>query len=434
MARVRDALRHAWNVFVNRDVEQRMRSYGEGSYYSAPPNRTRMHFSNERTIIASIYTRMAVDVAAIPIRHIRINDEEMYVEDVKSGLNECLLIEANIDQAGRALRQDIAMTLFDSGVAAIVPVDTDLSPNETGGYDIRSMRVGKVVAWFPRHVQLDLYNDATGLHEQITLEKKNVAIVENPFYAVMNENNSTLKRLIRKLNLLDLVDEQSSSGKLDIIVQVPYTIRSEERREYAKQRKKDIEFQLKGSQYGIAYIDGTEKVTQLNRPAENNLMQQIVTLTEMLYNQLGLTEEIMSGTADEKTMLNYYNRTIEPLLGAIADAITRSFLTKTARSQKQTIAYYRDPFKLAPIEQIAEIADKFTRNEIFTSNEMRSIMGRRPSSDPKANKLVNSNMPQPEETATEDESSSIMQDAFDQVDSMLDEAFSILGEEPNVGG
>jgi hypothetical protein len=389
-------LKHAWNAFTNQDPDRRSHMDEYGSSYSARPDRVRMPFTNEKTIISSIYARLSVDVAATPIRHVRLDKEGRFVEDVDSGLNSCLKLEANIDQGARAFRQDIAFTLFNVGVAALVPVDTTLDPENTGGYDIRTIRCGTVVSWFPQHVRVSLYNDRTGRREELTLSKKVVAIVENPLYAVMNEPNSTLQRLIRKLNLLDAVDEASSSGKLDMIIQLPYVIKSEARRQQAEQRRQDIEFQLKGSQYGIAYTDGTEKITQLNRPAENNLMKQVEYLVEMLYAQLGLTEDVMNGTADEKAMINYYNRTIEPILGAVAEAMKRTFLTKTGRSQGQSIEYWRDPFKLVPIADLAEIADKFTRNEIITSNEMRQAIGMKPSTDKKADELRNSNMPQSE--------------------------------------
>jgi hypothetical protein len=357
----------------------------------------RIHLSNERSIISSIYTRLSIDVAATQIRHIRTDDQGQYLEDVPSGLNECLTVEANLDQAATQFRQDIAMTLFDRGVAAIVPVDTTINPQTSGGYDIKTMRVGDIVAWHPEHVRVSLYNEKIGRREDVVVAKKATAIVENPLYSVMNEPNSTLQRLIRKLNLLDTIDEQSGSGRLDIIIQLPYAIKSDAKREQAEARRKDIEFQLKGSQYGIAYADATEKITQLNRPAENNLLKQVEYLTAMLYAQLGLTEEVMNGTADEKAMLNYHNRTIHPIVNAITEAMRRSFLTKTARSQKQTIAFFRDPFSLVPVENIAEIADKFTRNEVLSANEIRSIIGFRPSTDPKADELRNSNMPQPDD-------------------------------------
>lgn len=401
MAGFVDRIKHAWNAFSNEDDERRIYSYGDyGASSGLRPDRARFRISNERSIITSIYTRLSIDVASVGIRHVRLDDQNRYKEDIKSSLNECLTLEANLDQASRAFRQDIAMTLFDKGVAAIVPVDTTLNPM-TSSFDIRTMRVGEIVGWYPKHVRLSVYNENRGRREEITLEKKFVAIVENPLYAVMNEPNSTLQRLIRKLNLLDAVDEQTSSGKLDLIIQLPYVIKTEARRSQAEQRRKDIEFQLKGSQYGIAYTDGTEKITQLNRPAENNLLKQVEYLTNMLYGQLGITEEVMNGTADEKAMLNYYNRTIEPVVSAITEAMRRSFLTKTARSQGQSVVFFRDPFKLVPINDIAEIADKFTRNEILSSNEIRSIVGIPPSSDPKADELRNSNMPEPSPSGPE---------------------------------
>ena len=395
--RVVDYLKHAWNVFINQ--ERRVDTpfvYSDyyGSISSTRPDRRRLTFSNERSIISSIFTRLSVDVSTIDIRHVRTDEQRRYLEDIDSGLNSCLTLEANIDQAARQFKIDIMMSLCDRGVIALVPVDTSISPVKSGGFDILTLRVGDIVAWYPHHVRVSLYNENTGVREEITLEKKFVAVIENPLYTVMNEPNSTLQRLIRKLNLLDGSDEIVASGKLDLIIQLPYVIKSEARRQQAEQRRADIEFQLKGSQYGIAYTDGTEKITQLNRPAENNLLTQVEYLTKLLYSQLGLTEEVMNGTADEKAMLNYYNRTIEPFLTAIVEAMRRSFLTKTARSQRQTIMFFRDPFRLVPIENIAEIADKFTRNEIMTSNEMRQAIGMAPHSDPKADQLVNSNMPQ----------------------------------------
>lgn len=401
MARFGETLRHAWNVFSNQDIRDKARPYTyEGTSHGARPDRVRFRIPNERSIISSIYTRLSIDVASIEMRHARMDDQNRYVEDIESGLNSCLTLEANIDQAARAFKQDIAMTLCDSGVAAVVPVDTSINPEQTGGFDILTLRVGNIVTWYPRHVRVSLYNEKTAKREEITLQKSAVAIIENPLYAVMNEPNSTLQRLLHKLNLLDAIDEQSASGKLDLIIQLPYVIKSEARRQQAQQRRADIEFQLKGSQYGIAYTDATEKITQLNRPAENNLLSQVEFLTEMLYGQLGLTEEVMNGTADEKAMLNYWNRTIEPILTAIAESMRRTFLTKTARTQKQTIQFFRDPFRLVPIENIAEIADKFTRNEIMTSNEMRQVVGFKPHPDPKADQLVNSNMPQGSPTPT----------------------------------
>jgi hypothetical protein len=348
---------------------------------------------NERSLVASIYTRLSVDIASIDMRHARTDDQKRYLEELDSGLNNCLTVEANLDQAATAFRQDIAMTLFERGCAAIVPVDTTLNPETNGGYEILTLRVGEIVTWYPYHVRINLYNEALGRREEVVLHKSAVAIVENPLYSVMNEPNSTLQRLLYKLNLLDVIDQQSASGKLDLIIQLPYVIKSEARRQQAQQRRDDIEFQLKGSQYGIAYTDGTEKVTQLNRPAENNLMSQVDYLVQMLYGQLGLTDEIMKGTADEKAMLNYWNRTVEPVLTAIVESMRRTFLTKTARTQRQTVLFFRDPFKLVPVENIAEIADKFTRNEIVTSNEIRQAIGMAPSKDPKADKLINSNMP-----------------------------------------
>ena len=388
-------LKHAWNAFSSNEEDEFTQSWGTAiSYGTARPDRLRLNISNERSIVSAIYTRLAIDFASISIRHVKLDENDRYLSEIKSGLNNCLRLEANIDQGARALRQDIAMSLFDQGVIALVPVDTSMNPNVTGGYDIQTMRVGTIVRWMPRHVRVSLYNDNSGKREEVTLEKKYVAIIENPLYLVMNEPNSTLQRLIRKLSLLDAVDEQVSSGKLDLIIQLPYVIKSDARRKQAEQRREDIEFQLKGSKYGIAYTDGTEKITQLNRPAENNLMAQIEYLVEMLYSQLGLTPEVMNGTADEKTMLNYINRTIEPLLDAVTEAMKRTFLTKTARTQGQSIEYFRDPFKGVPIANIAEIADKFTRNEIMSSNEIRAAIGYKPSADAKADQLVNSNMPQ----------------------------------------
>lgn len=408
MARFSTTLRHAWNVFTNQDVRAKAAPSSAGGGYGRRPDRIRFRVPNERSIISSIYTRLSIDVASVDMRHIRLDTQKRYLEDIDSGLNNCLTLEANIDQAARAFRQDIAMTLFDRGVAALVAVDTSINPDRTGGYDILTLRVGEVITWYPQHVRVSVYNEATAKREEITLHKSNVAIIDNPLYSVMNEPNSTLQRLLLKLNLLDAIDEQSASGKLDLIIQLPYVIKSEARRQQAEQRRSDIEFQLKGSQYGIAYTDGTEKITQLNRPAENNLMAQVEYLTEMLYGQLGLTEEVMNGTADEKAMLNYWNRTIEPVLTAIVESMRRTFLTKTARTQLQTIQFFRDPFRLVPIENIAEIADKFTRNEIMTSNEMRQVVGMAPHSDPKADKLVNSNMPtsNPDRTGTNDNGSS----------------------------
>src|SRR5580765_561227 len=394
MARITTTLKHAWNVFSNTSDRRVFSQYGEANYVGRP-DRLRFVIPSERSLISSISTRLSIDVASVDMRHVRTDDQKRYLEDIDSGLNNCLTVEANIDQAAQAFRQDIAMTLFDRGCAALVPVDTTLNPETTGGYDILTLRVGEIVTWYPQHVRVSVYNEAIGRREEITLSKSAVAIIENPLYAVMNEPNSTLQRLLRKLNLLDLTDQRIATGKLDLIIQLPYVIKSETRREQAEQRRKDIEFQLKGSQYGIAYTDGSEKITQLNRPAENNLLDQVQYLTDMLYSQLGLTDEVMKGTADEKAMLNYWNRTVEPVLQAIVEAMRRTFLTKTARTQLQSILFFRDPFRLVPIENIAEIADKFTRNEIMAANEIRQVIGMKPSKDPKADKLANANMPQP---------------------------------------
>lgn len=392
-----DRVRKAWNAFRNTDTYENLDYSQSYSYGGVSPSRSIRRIYSERSIVSSVYTRIAVDVSGIVVKHTKVDDAERYVDDIDSALNGCLTLEPNLDQSPRAFRQDIAMTLFDKGCAAIVPVDTSRDPQTNEVFDIFTMRVGEIVTWYPRHVRLSVYNENRGKREEITLEKRSVAIVENPLYAVMNEPNSTLQRLIRKLSLLDSVDEQISSGKLDIIIQLPYVIKSEARRATAEQRRTDIEFQLRGSQYGIAYIDGTEKITQLNRPAENNLLKQVEYLTALLYNQLGLTEEVMNGTADEGAMLNYYNRTIEPVIDAITESMQRAFLGPIKTLANEKIKYFRDPFKLVPVKEIAEIADKFTRNEILTSNEIRSFMGIPPSSDPKADKLINSNMPQPGE-------------------------------------
>lgn len=395
---IRDKLMHAWNAFARPDLETTQQfSYGSAAF-GQRPYQERSTYTSERSIISSIYNRIAMDVAAVDLRHVRLDDDGRYLEDIVSGLNDCLTVEANIDQAATALRQDIAMTLFDDGTAVVVPVDTTINPNVSGGFDVQTMRVGEVKSWFPRHVRVSVYNDdpeVGGKREEITLAKRAVAVIDNPLHAVMNEYSSTLKRLIRKLSLLDSVDEAASSGKMDIIIQLPYVVKSESRRDTAEKRVKDIEFQMKGSKYGIAYIDGTEKITQLNRPAENNLLKQIEYLTNELYSQLGLTKEIMNGTADEAAMLNYMNRTVWPIVTAIVEGMRRSFLTKTARTQKQSILALRDPFKFVPMEKMAEIADKFSRNEILSPNEVRQAIGIKPSKDPKADKLQNSNMPAP---------------------------------------
>lgn len=390
-----DRFRNVWNAFRNTQPETDALTYGTTAYYGgSSPSRSPLRVTNERSIISSVYTKLSVDVSGNDIRHVRVDDEKRYIEDMESPLEDCLTIEPNLDQGPRALRQDIAMTMFDKGVACLVPVDTSENPSTDGEFDIYSLRVGEILEWFPKHVRVNLYNETKGKREEVKLAKRSVAIIENPLYSVMNEPNSTLQRLIRKLGLLDAVDEQSSSGRLDVIIQLPYVVKSEARKQQAEARREDIEFQLRGSQYGIAYIDGTEKITQLNRPAENNLLKQIEYLTNLLYNQLGLTEEVMNGTADEAAMLNYFNRTIEPIMDAIVEAMQRSFLGVKGVKRDERIMYFRDPFKFVPVSDLAEIADKFTRNEILTSNEFRSKLGIKPSSDPKADQLRNSNMPQ----------------------------------------
>lgn len=393
-------LKHAWNAFINnRDPTASFRDIGGG--YSYRPDRPRLTRGNERSIVTSVYNRIALDVAAIDIQHCKLDENGRLLEEMDSKLNQCLTLEANLDQTSRAFIQDAVMSMLDEGCVAIVPVETTLDPKVTQSYDILSMRTAKILEWFPKHVRVRLYNERTGQKEDIRLPKSMVAIVENPLFAVINEPNSTMQRLIRKLSLLDVTDEQTASGKLDLIIQLPYIIKTDARRQQAEQRRKDIEMQLAGSKYGIAYTDGTEKITQLNRSLENNLMKQVEYLTNLLFSQLGITQSILDGTADEKTMLNYYARTIEPIVSAIVDEMKRKFLSKTARSQKQSIMFFRDPFKLVPVNDIAEIADKFTRNEIMSSNEFRQIVGLRPSSDPKADKLINSNLNHPEEQVTE---------------------------------
>ena len=386
-------IKQAWNAFRNRDPTM---FYNEpGMSYTHRPDRVRLSRGNERTIATSVFNKIAIDVAAVDIRHCRVDDNGRYVEDLKTDLNECLTLEANIDQSHRTFKQEAVMSMFDEGVIALVPIETKGDPILSNSFDIKSMRTGKIVEWFPRSVKVEVYNDITGKRETIIMPKRSVAIVENPLYPVVNEPNSTLKRLIRKLALLDAIDEATASGKLDLIIQLPYAVKGELKQQQADKRRNDIVDQLKGP-YGIAYIDGTEKITQLNRPIENNLIKQIEYLTNTFYSQIGITPAIMDGTADEKTMLNYNNRTIEPIVSAFVDAMKRSFLSKTARTQGQTIMAFRDPFKLVPVGSIAEIADKFTRNEVLTSNEVRQILGFRPSSDPKADELRNSNMPQPD--------------------------------------
>ena len=391
-------LKHGWNAFMNRDPTY---NHAIGPSYSYRPDRPRFTRGNERSIVTSVFNRIALDVAAISMQHCILDDNGRFVEVVNSKLNNCLTLEANLDQTSRAFIQDLVMSMFDEGCVAIVPVDTTIDPKVTTSYDILSMRSGKIVDWYPEHVKVRVYNEKTGRKEEVILPKAQVGIVENPLFAVVNEPNSTGQRLIRKLNLLDQIDEQTGSGKLDLIIQLPYVIKTEARRDQAERRRKDIENQLSGSKYGIAYTDGTEHITQLNRPLENNLLKQIEYLRDMFYSQLGITQTILDGTADDKTMLNYYSRTIEPIVAAIVDEMKRKFLTKTARSQHHSIEFFRDPFKLVPVNDIAEIADKFTRNEILTSNEIRQIIGMKPSSDPKADQLINSNISQPDNQPTE---------------------------------
>lgn len=388
-------LRHAWDIFRSREPTTTYQDTGPG--YSYRPDRPRLTRGNERTIITAIYNRIAVDVASININHCRIDENGRYTETIDSTLNQCLNLEANIDQTGRAFMQDVVMSMLDEGCVAIVPVETSIDPSESTSYNVLSMRTGKILEWYPKHVRVRVYNDRAGKKEDIMLPKSMVAIIENPLFAVMNEPNSTMQRLIRKLSLLDLVDEQSGAGKLDMIIQLPYVIKSEARKQQAEARRKDIEEQLANSKYGIAYADGTEKIVQLNRSLENNLLKQVEYLTNLLYSQIGFDQTVLSGTASEETMLRYQTRIIEPIISAIVDELKRKFLTKTARSQKQTIRFFIDPFKLVTISNVAGVAETFTRNEIMTSNEVRQIIGLKPSGDPKADKLVNSNMPQPED-------------------------------------
>lgn len=393
---ISDRLQHAWNAFMNRDPTYNYQDLGNS--YSIRPDRPRFTRGNERSIVTSVYNRIALDVSAISIQHVRLDDNGRFKEQMNTSLNSCLTLSANTDQTGRAFIQDAVMSMLDEGCVAIVPIDTTTDPNISDSYDILTMRTAKILDWYPNHVRIRVYNEKTGRQEETIVPKKMVAIIENPLYAVINEPNSTMQRLVRKLGLLDVTDEQTASGKLDLIIQLPYVIKTEARRQQAEERRKSIEMQLAGSKYGIAYTDGTERITQLNRSLENNLMKQIEYLTSMLYSQLGITQSILDGTADEKTMLNYYSRTIEPIISAIVDEMKRKFLTKTARSQHQSIVFFRDPFKLVPVNDIAEIADKFTRNEIMTSNEIRQIVGMKPSNDPKADKLINSNLNHPDET------------------------------------
>jgi hypothetical protein len=426
-----DRLRHAWNVFIDSDSAQNRPFAGGASLGSGTigrADRTPLRSVGEKTIISSIYTRIGIDAAGVPMIHVRTDEDGRYLEDIDSGLNECLRVQANIDQGGRQFRQDIVTTMLEEGVCAVVPVDTTISPEDSGGYDIKTLRVGRIVDWRPKHVRVSLYNEERGQREELWLSKKVVAVVENPMYSVMNEPNSTLQRLRHKLSLLDATDDQTASGKLDLIIQLPYTIRSDLKRQQAEQRRKDIEFQLKGSKYGIAYADATEKITQLNRPAENNLLEQVKMLTDQLYVQLGLTPEVMNGSADEKVMNDYHARTIEPILDAIVEAMIRNFLTKTARTQGQSIMYFRDPFKFVPIggdSGIAKIADTFARNEITSSNEIRQAIGMKPRPEAKADALINSNMPQAktgvDPNAPTDSNAASTDTAADQPDPAVDQ-------------
>lgn len=400
MASFLERLQHGWNAFLNKEPPNY--GYTESVSYAFRPDRPRLSRGNERSIVTAIYNRIAMDVAAISVQHVKIDENGKYVETVPSKLNYALTQEANIDQTSRAFIQDVVMSMFDEGCVAIVPVDTTLNPTITGSYDVETMRTGKILEWYPNMVRIRLYNERNGRKEEVVLPKSIVAIVENPFYTIMNEPNSTLQRLIRKLNLLDAIDEQSGAGKLDLIIQLPYTIKTEARRKQADDRRKDIEMQLAGSKYGIAYTDATEHVTQLNRSLDNNLMKQIEYLTSMLYGQLGLTDTIINGTADEKVMLNYYNSTIEPIISAITDEMKRKFLTRTARTQHQSIMFFRDPFRLVPVNDIAEMADKFTRNEILSSNELRAIIGYKPVDDKRADELRNKNINQSNEEVTQE--------------------------------
>lgn len=400
-------LKHAWNAFTG-NIQMNYRDLGMSYSYRA--DRPRMSRGNERSIVTSVYNRIALDVAALNVQHVRLDENGRFLSVIDDGLNNCLTLEANVDQTARSFVQDVVISMFDEGSVAIVPVDTTTDPNVSGSYDIQSLRVGQILDWYPQYIRTRVYNEQTGRKEDIVVPKSAVAIIENPLYAVINEPNSTMQRLIRKLNLLDVIDEQSGSGKLDLIIQLPYVIKTEARRQQAENRRKDIESQLSGSKYGIAYTDGTEHITQLNRSVNNNLMSQIEYLTSMLYSQLGITQSILDGTADEKTMLNYNNRTIEPIISAIVDEMKRKFLTKTARSQRQSISFFRDPFKLVPVNEIAEIADKFTRNEIMTSNEIRQVVGMKPSDDPRADELRNKNLSEPSGSDQQSEEAPITTD------------------------
>ena len=430
-------LAHAWNAFTDQEESSPTGPFQMGASYGIRPDRMRLRIANERSIIASVYNKMALDCAMVDLRHVRLDDQDRYSEDIKSGLHNCLNVEANIDQSAMHFMMDLVQTLLEEGTVAVLPVDTDVRSDGNGSVNIQTMRVARIVEWYPQHVRIEAYNDQTGRREQLTRLKSSVAIVENPLFSVMNEPNSTLQRLMRKLKLLDVTDEQNSSGKLDLIIQLPYQVKTESRRRLANQRREDIEFQLTGSKYGIAYADATEKITQLNRPVENNLLAQVTGLRELYWAELGITKGVMDGSAEEAAMLNYINRTIAPILEAIAQEFKRKFLSKTARTQGQTIMYFRDPFKLVPMSELAELADKLTRNEIVTSNEFRGFIGLRPSSDPKADELRNSNMPiadtgaapapTPAEEVPQTEDNSDVADAFAGVNSTLDSIFADLG-------
>ena len=412
-------LKHAWNAFTG---NIQMNYWDLGMSYPYRADRPRMSRGNERSIVTSVYNRIALDVAALNVQHVRLDENGRFLSVIDDGLNNCLTLEANVDQTARSFIQDVVISMFDEGSVAIVPVDTTTDPNVSGSYDIQSLRVGQILDWYPQYIRTRVYNEQTGRKEDIVVPKSAVAIIENPLYAVINEPNSTMQRLIRKLNLLDVIDEQSGSGKLDLIIQLPYVIKTEAKRQQAENRRKDIESQLSGSKYGIAYTDGTEHITQLNRSVNNNLMSQIEYLTSMLYSQLGITQSILDGTADEKTMLNYNNRTIEPIISAIVDEMKRKFLTKTARSQHQSISFFRDPFKLVPVDDIAEIADKFTRNEIMTSNEIRQVVGMKPSEDPRADELRNKNLSAPSGSNQQSEEAPIT------IDNSVEESASDLDD------
>lgn len=438
MPTITKRFQHAWNAFFSRDPTEKMPVFEPYVSYGYRPDRKRLTRGNERSIVTAVFNRIAIDVSAVTIQHVRLDENDRFVEEISSGLDYCLTTEANIDQTGRALIQDAVMSMLDEGCVAIVPVDTSIDPIHNGSFDILSLRTGKIVKWMPEHVRVQLYNERTGKRQEVTLPKKMVAIVENPLFAVMNEPNSTLQRLMRKLALMDIVDEESSAGKLDMIIQLPYIIKSERKRQQAEQRRKQIEVQLAGSKYGIAYVDGTERIQQLSKPLENNLLKQVEYLTSMLYGQLGISEDVLKGTADEKQMLTYYNRAIEPILSALTEEMRRKFLTKTARTQRQSILFFRDPFRLVPVNDLADIADRFTRNEILSSNEVRSIIGYKPNDDPRSDELVNKNIRTPEQSdlngilseieggSAEDDAQALEEEAgtneqqFDELDSILD--------------